>query len=474
MISTQEDELKTGGESDQQIVLRGGRADHMGKGLAGMCSLQRKHQLKGRFSKMKMQTSLQAIANKAKEQPSYRFRDLSREINEGYLRTCWRKLNKRSAVGVDRVSYHEYDQNLDTNLQDLIERLKRGTYRAKLVRRHYIPKGNGKQRPLGIPSTEDKLLQYAVAQILSAIYEQDFLSCSYGYRPKVGAKDAVDDLQRSLNFDPYNWVVEADVRGFFDNIDHNHLVKMLEERIDDQRFIRLIRKWLKAGVLDTDGKVLHPVTGSPQGGIVSPILANIYMHHVLVKWFEETVKSHIRGKAYLCVYADDFVCAFENEVDARRFYQTLPKRFGKYGLEVAEEKTNLLPFSRYGGDTNGAFEFLGFEFRWKISKQKGKPYVKRTTSRQRFRKSLRSLSQWCRTFRFLKVRILIGRLNSKLRGYYNYYGVYGNIASMWSFDYHARRILHKWLNRRSQRKSYNWEGFAALLKVYPMVNPKGC
>ncbi len=275
-----------------------------------------------------MPTSLEAIAKKAKDQPSYRFRDLSREINEELLRECWRKLNKRSAVGVDGVSYREYDGDLDSNLTDLIDRLKRGAYKAKLVRRHYIPKGNGKQRPLGIPSTEDKLLQYAVAQILSAIYEQDFFPCSYGYRPKVGAKDAVDDLQRNLNFGPFHWVVEADIRGFFDNIDHDHLVAMLEERIDDERFIRLIRKWLKAGVLDTDGQVLHPVTGSPQGGIVSPILANIYLHHVLVKWFEETVKHHCNGRATLCVYADDFVCAFENEVDARRFTKPSPSVWG--------------------------------------------------------------------------------------------------------------------------------------------------
>ncbi|MBF0245606.1 MAG: group II intron reverse transcriptase/maturase [Planctomycetes bacterium] len=419
-----------------------------------------------------MPTSLEAIAKKAKEQPSYRFRDLSREINENLLRECWRRLNKRSAVGVDGVSYREYDSDLDANLSDLMERLKCGTYRAKLVRRHYIPKGNGKQRPLGIPSTEDKLLQYAVAQVLGAIYEQDFYPCSYGYRPKVGARDAVDDLQRNLNFGPFSWVVEADIRGFFDNINHDHLIAMLEERIDDQRFIRLIRKWLKAGVLETDGKVIHPATGSPQGGIVSPILANIYLHHVLVKWFEETVKGHCTGRATLCVYADDFVCAFERAVDARRFYQTLPKRMGRFGLEVAPEKTNLIQFSRLGGDANGAFEFLGFEFRWKKSKQKGNPYVKRTTSREKFRKSVKGLTQWCRKFRDLKIRVLLFKFNAKLRGYYNYYGVPGNMDSMWQFSFHAHQILYKWLNRRSQRKSYNWDGFTSLLEACPLIKPR--
>jgi RNA-directed DNA polymerase len=216
------------------------------------------------------------------------------------------------------------------------------------------------------------------------------------------------------------------------------------------------------------------VTGSPQGGIVSPILANIYLHHVLVKWFEETVKAHCTGRATLCVYADDFVCALEKESDARRFYQTLPKRIGRYGLEVAPEKTNLIQFSRYGGKANGTFEFLGFEFRWSKSKQKGKPYVKRTTARAKFRKSIQGLTHWCKKFRNLKARVLIFKLNAKLRDYYNYYGVFGNRESIWLFSYHAHRTLYKWLNRRNQRKSYSWEGFSALLKIYPLVSPNCC
>ena len=418
-----------------------------------------------------MLTSLEAIAKKAKEQPNYRFRDLSKEIDEKFLRACWRELNKRSAVGVDKISYEEYDKNLDNNLKDLVGRLKRGAYRARLVRRHYIPKGEGKQRPLGIPTTEDKLLQYAVKQILQSIYEQDFLPSSYGYRPNVGAKDAVKNLQRVLTTESYHWVVEADIQGFFDNIDHDKMIDMIEARVDDKRFIRLIRKWLKAGVLDTDGQVLHPVVGTPQGGVILPLLANIYMHNVLNLWFEDAVKRYCKGKSYISVYADDFVCAFEKEEDAQKFYKVLPKRLGRYDLKVALKKTNMIQFSRFRKKRNGTFEFLGFEFRWVKSNKSKKLYVKLSTSKKKFNNSVKVLGEWCRRGRMLPLNVYIKKLNTKLRGYYNYYGVIGNTDRTWKFDYLARRILYKWLNRRSQRRSYNWNGFNDLLKHYPLVKP---
>jgi len=228
-----------------------------------------------------VQTYLQAIANKAKSQPKYRFRNLYGMLNEDMPHDCWRFIRKDAAFGVDRVSAQEYEQDLGDNIQQLVERLKEKRYRAKLVRRQYIPKGNGKLRPLGIPATEDKLLQLAVKRLLEAIYEQDFMRCSYGYRPNVGALDAVDKLTIKLQFGKYNYVVEADIKGFFDNLDHEWLLEMVAERVDDKALLRLIRKWLKAGILETDGKVIHPVTGSPQGGIISPILANIYLHYVL-------------------------------------------------------------------------------------------------------------------------------------------------------------------------------------------------
>ena len=246
-----------------------------------------------------MQTSLQGIAKKAAEQKEYRFRNLSTMLNQELLVDSWRLIRKDAAYGVDQVSAQEYEQNLEENVRQLVERLKRGSYRAKLVRRRYIPKGDGGKRPLGIPATEDKLLQLAVKRILEAIYEPDFQRCSYGYRPKVGARDAVHDLTVKLQFGSYRYVVEADIKGFFDHVDHEWMVRMLQERIDDRALVRLVKKWLKAGVLEEDGKVIHPVAGTPQGGVISPILANIYLHYVLDLWFHKVVKEQCRGEACL-------------------------------------------------------------------------------------------------------------------------------------------------------------------------------
>jgi len=254
-----------------------------------------------------MPTSLRAIATKARERKDLRFFNLYRLIDENFLLECWRDIRKNAACGVDGISAGQYEENLMGNIGNLVERLKRKTYRARLVRRHWIPKPDGRQRPLGIPVVEDKLLQLAVTRILEAIYEQDFLRCSYGYRPNRGALDAVDKLTVKLQFGDYHLVVEADIQGFFDNLDQDLLVEMLSRRIGDRQLLRLIQKWLRAGVLDTDGKMTHPLTGTPQGGIISPILANVYLHHVLDLWFHEVVKWHTRGEACLIRYADDCV-----------------------------------------------------------------------------------------------------------------------------------------------------------------------
>jgi len=418
-----------------------------------------------------MQTSLRGIAKKAQEQRKHRFGNLYEMLNEENLLDCWRYIRKDAACGVDRVSAREYEENLEENIRQLVERLKRGSYRAKLVRRQYIPKGEGKFRPLGIPATEDKLLQLAVKRILEAIYEQDFLRCSYGYRPKMGALDAVDKLTVKLQFGRYNFVVEADIESYFDNIDHNWLIRMLEERIDDRALMRLIKKWLKAGILDTDGKVIHPATGTPQGGIVSPILANVYLHYVLDLWFHEVVKKHCRGEACLIRYADDFVCAFQYQKEAERFYSELGERLGKFGLEVSAEKTRVIPFHRCPPSGKSRFDFLGFEFYWGKDRG-GKPHLKRRTSRKKLRNSMRRFTEWCIKNRNLKPKILFRRLNAKLRGYYNYYGVIGNYDSLNQFFQQVKRILFKWLNRRSQRRSYNWEGFDQLLEHYRIERPR--
>ena len=391
-------------------------------------------------------------------------------INGPMLYRCWQRIRKNAAYGVDKVSAEEYGKHLSGNIRQLVDRLKRKSYRARLIRRHYIPKGNGKMRPLGIPVVEDKLLQLAVVEILQAIYEQDFLRCSYGYRPKVGALDAVDKLTIKLQFGRYGRVVEADIKGFFDNIDHERLLAMLEERIDDKALLGLIRKWLKAGVLDTNGEVIRPKAGTPQGGIVSPILANIYLHTCLDEWFQHVVKKHCRGEACLIRYADDFVCAFEREADAERFYQVLGKRLEKFGLELSAEKTRVIAFDRRHPKP-GSFEFLGFEFRWGKDRQ-GKAHVERRTSRKKLRGSLDRFTEWCREKRHCRVKDWFKELKPKLQGYYNYYGVSGNFESLQQYFGEAMQILRKWLNRRSQRSSYSWDGFRALIEHFQVPRPR--
>jgi len=419
------------------------------------------------------QTSLQGIANKATQNKTYRFRNLFGMLTVGYLFWCWDFINRKAVAGVDEMDAQAYEENLLPNIEQLVKQLKENTYRAKLVLRKYIPKGGGNLRPLGIPVIADKLLQRGVAKILEAIYEQDFLTCSYGYRPGTGALKAVKDLSRALGTGKYHWVVEADIKSFFTHINHAQLLEMLAKRIDDKRFLNLIRKWLKAGIMETDGQVTHPATGTPQGGVVSPILANIYLHYVLDEWFQETVRKHCRGQVYLCRYADDFVCAFENANDAERFYKALSQRLERFGLQVAEDKTRILEFSRCKVRAKTQFDFLGFEFRWGVNRW-GKPVLKRRTSREKLKASLANYKVWfignCR----LPKKILFAKLNRKLRGYYNYYGVRGNYKSLNSFVYRIWQLLYKWLNKRSQRRSYNVKGFKELVKDFGIARPQIC
>jgi group II intron reverse transcriptase/maturase len=412
-----------------------------------------------------MQTSLERIANKAKRDKKYRFQNLYRLLNEERLASSWIRLNKKAASGADGISYHEYAKGIAEKISKLTERLRAKRYKAKLIRRHYIPKTEGRMRPLGIPTIEDKLVQHAAAQILQAIYEQDFLTCSYGYRPKRDAKSAVKDLRASLQEGNYWYIVEADIKGFFDNINHDWLIRMLEQRIDDKAFIGLIRKWLKAGVLETDDKVIHPLTGTPQGGIISPVLANIYMHYCLCLWFEKVVKKHCKGMAYLCVYADDFVCAFEFKDDAKRFYKVLGKRFEKFNLQLSPEKTKIVEFNRW---TKEAFDFLGFEFKMSAMSRR---HVRIRTSRKKLRNSIKAIKEWCKENRQKKLNDLFAEVNAKLRGYYNYYGIKGNSESLLRVHLEVQMALFKWLNRRSQRKSLNWEAFKKIKKHFNLILP---
>ena len=379
-----------------------------------------------------MQTSLRGISNRAAKDKGHRFGNLYGLLDEKFLKWCFWQLKKDAAPGVDLVDFYEYQADLDENIAHLVKRLKQKKYRAKLVRRRYIPKINGKLRPLGIPATDDKVLQYAVAKILEAIYEEDFLDVSYGYRPRTGPQKAVQDLTRNLQFGRFSHIVEADIRSFFDKINHNWMIRMLEERINDGPFLRLIQKWLKAGILDTSGKVIHPATGTPQGGIVSPILANVYLHYALDLWFEERIKRACDGEALIIRYADDFVCAFQYKQDAQLFYQQLNERLGKFGLEVSPEKTRVLLFSRSLLEQSEPFDFLGFEFRRAMSR-KLKPIVKKRTSRKKLRASIAAFTEWIKKNRNKKISTIMNTLRSKYRGYWNYYGVIGNYRSLQTF-----------------------------------------
>lgn len=424
-----------------------------------------------RTTEQDWQTFLRAIAEKANTQKHYRFGGLYRRINQEALRQCFYRLRKDAASGVDKVTFQDYERNLEANLADLEDRLRRKAYRARLVRRKYIPKGNGKLRPLGIPVLEDKLLQMAVTQILLAIYEVDFLPCSFGYRPGLSAHAAIKALTDELQYGGHNFVGEADIQGFFDHLRWEWLERMLEQRIADGAFINLIGKWLRAGILEEDGRVVHPQTGTPQGGVVSPVLANIYLHYVLDLWFERVVKPTQRGRCRMIRYADDFVACFEYRHEAEAFQKALPVRLAKFGLEVAPDKTKTLRFGRNGGPHNGRFDFLGFEFYWEPDR-KGKPRVKRRTATKKHLAALQRIRDWVREHRHQKLSRTMKTLKAKLQGAWNHYGIIGNHRRMQLLYEETSRALYKWLNRRSQRKSLTWPAVNRLLARFQVPRPR--
>jgi len=416
-------------------------------------------------------TSLRAITNKAAQNPKHRFGDLYRLLNQESLRQCFNALRKEAAPGVDGVTFEEYQRNLESNLADLVRRLKNKSYRARLVRRKYIPKGNGKLRPLGIPTLEDKLVQSATAQILSAIYEADFLECSYGYRPRRKALQAVRQLSDVLHRGRFEFVVEADIKGSFEHIQHEWLLKMLALRVDDGALLGLIRKWLRAGILEEEGRIEYPESGTPQGGSVSPVLANVYLHYVLDLWFERRVRKGQRGQSRLFGFADDFVSCFDYRHEAEAFEQALKERMNKFGLELATDKTQRIRFGPWGGRHNGRFDFLGFEFSWGRGRR-GRPTVQRRTSRKKLRGAVQRFTEWIKAERHKPLGELMETLGAKHRGHWNYYGIIGNSKSLSRYYHETNRLLFKWLNRRSQRRSFTWPAFNRLLKRFKVPPPR--
>ena len=408
------------------------------------------------------------------------FRTLAHYIDIDWLREAYRRTRKDGARGVDGQSAEQYAANLEVNLQSLLGRAKSGTYRAPPVRRVHIPKGSGTEmRPLGIPTFEDKVLQRAVAMVLEAVYEQDFLDCSYGFRPGRSAHQALSALQNQTVLMAGGWVLEIDIRKFFDRLDHGHLRDILRCRVHDGVLLRLIGKWLNAGVLE-DGGITHPESGTPQGGVISPLLANIFLHEVLDVWFEREVKPRLSGKARLFRYADDAVLLFADERDARRVFEVLPKRFGKYGLALHPEKTRLVEFRRpdrrsSGSDDDrsgpGTFDLLGFTHYWGESRS-GKWVVKRKTAKDRFRRALARVAQWCREHRHDRVRVQQQALGQKLRGHYGYFGITGNFVAIARFWHETKRLWRRWLDRRSQRSRMSWERMNRLLERHPLPQPR--
>jgi len=419
-------------------------------------------------------TRLQRIAHLAREDPQRAFLSLSHYIDPDFLCEAHRRTRKTGAVGVDGRTAAEYEEHLDPNLRDLLDRFKSGRYKAPPVRRTHIPKDDGKTtRPIGIPTFEDKVLQRAVSMVLEAVYEQDYLDCSYGFRPGRSAHAALHALREGLMSMGGGWILDVDISSFFDSLSRRHLRSFLDQRVRDGVLRRTIDKWLAAGVME-DGVVSRPGTGTPQGGVVSPLLANVYLHEVIDLWFESEVKPRLRGRAFMIRYADDMVMVFASEADAREVKSALAERLGRYDLSLHPTKTRLLEYRRPRNAASGqrfaSFDFLGFTHYWARSR-KGSWVVKRKTSASRFRRTLKRLSVWCRRYRHQPVSWQHVRIVRALRGHYNYFGITGNWSALDRLQREARAIWRKWLDRRSQGHHMPWDRFEQLLKRHPFPIP---
>jgi RNA-directed DNA polymerase len=422
-----------------------------------------------------MSPELLKVVERAQREPEGRFHSLAHFIDVPALGRAFRRIRKDASAGVDGVTKDEYGQNLEGNLHDLHERLRTKQYRHQPIRRVHIPKDKGKTRPIGISTFEDRVVQDAVRAVLEAIYEQDFLTCSFGFRPGRSAHDAIRALDQVVHRGEVNWILEADIVSYFDSLDRTELMKMIEIRVADGSLLRLIGKCLHVGVLD-GADYTEPEMGTIQGSGLSPLLGNIYLHYVLDLWFEREVKPRLEGKATLIRYADDLVITFERQDDAERVMEVLGKRMGRFGLTLHPDKTRLLPFRRpparqEGGKGPATFDFLGFTLHWARSKT-GRWGMWCKTRSARLRRAVTSIADWCCRNRHEPIKAQHAALCRRIQGHYNYFGISGNFRSLLLLHEAVRRAWYKWLRRRSQRTRLNWEGFRELLRRYPLPRPR--
>ena len=421
---------------------------------------------------------LSSISARASRDKTFKFISLAHLLNVSFLKDCYLNLARNKAIGIDGVSWQEYKINLNRNIEDLVQRLKRKSFKPLPASRVYIPKGNGETRPLGISTIENKIVESGIKRVLQSIYESDFLNCSYGFRPRRDAHQALHDIDTIIMTQPVNHIVEADIKGFFDNVNHDMLLKFIKLRVKDTSLLQLIEKFLKAGYVENDLLVISE-DGTPQGSILSPILANIFLHNVLDIWFETTVKAHIKGYCELVRYADDYVCLVQYKSDADKIRRALENRFTKYKLTLHPDKTKVFSFGRfesniakYQNRKPNTFDFLGFTHFCGKTRQ-GYFTVGRKTAMKKFRAKIKDMKIWLKQIRnLIPTREWWKTLQAKLRGHFEYYGVSGNSPSIKKFYSLALKLVHKWLNRRSQKKSMSWSKLYNYLTLYPLPQPR--
>ena len=422
-----------------------------------------------------MQTKIVRIAEISKANPKEVFTSVYHLINKEMLIECHKELDGKKAKGLDGVTKQEYGEQLEENIEKLVAKLKKNAYIPTPAKRVYIPKANGKTRGLAIAIYEDKIVQMAMKKIVEAIYEPKLLDSMYGFRPNRGCHDAIRALNRNMS-QKVGYIVDADIKGFFDNIDHKWLMKCIEQHIKDPNILRLIRRFLRAGIIE-QGKYTETTEGTPQGSILSPVLANIYMHYVLALWFEKVVKKNFRGECYITIYADDYICCFQYKDEAEIFFnKLLPERLSKFNLTLEADKTRMIQFGRFAEQNCKSgkpqtFDFLGFTHYCSKGK-KGQFRVKRKTSKKKFQSKIKEYKIWIKAHRTLKLKDIINKTNEKLRGHYQYFGITDNTIMLNRYLYEVNKTLYKWLNRRSDKRSYTSKGFNEMLKVYPLIQPK--